>query len=93
MYVEPSIISYLAARPSRDLVTAARQELTREWWKQRRKTFEVYTPYFAVMGYPLRSRRRKILGYGGMLANLFGMVACDELRTVQLRGPCGVRKS
>ena len=42
MYLETSIISYLAARPSRDLITAARQELTREWWKRRRASFELY---------------------------------------------------
>jgi predicted nucleic acid-binding protein len=42
VYLETSIISYLAARPSRDLVTAARQELTREWWARRRSAFEVY---------------------------------------------------
>ena len=42
MYLETSIIGYLAARPSRDLVTAARQALTREWWGRRRRSFEVY---------------------------------------------------
>ena len=42
MYLETSIISYLAARPSRDIVTAARQELTRQWWARRRASFEVY---------------------------------------------------
>jgi hypothetical protein len=42
VYLETSIISYLAAHPSRDLVTAARQELTREWWKRRRASFALY---------------------------------------------------
>ena len=32
-YIETSVISYLTARPSRDLVTAAYQEVTREWWR------------------------------------------------------------
>jgi len=41
VYLETSIISYLAARPSRDLVTAARQQLTHEWWSRRRSAFEV----------------------------------------------------
>lgn len=41
VYLETSIISYLAARPSRDLVTAARQQLTHEWWELRRAAFEV----------------------------------------------------
>ena len=42
VYLETSIISYLTARPSRDLVAAARQELTREWWGRRRASFELY---------------------------------------------------
>ncbi len=32
IYVETSAISYLTAAPSRDLIVAARQEITREWW-------------------------------------------------------------
>jgi predicted nucleic acid-binding protein len=32
LYLETSVISYLTARPSRDLVIAAHQQITREWW-------------------------------------------------------------
>ncbi len=32
IYVETSIVSYLTSRPSRDLVQAAHQEVTRAWW-------------------------------------------------------------
>ena len=42
VYLETSIISYLAARPSGDLVTAARQQVAREWWAHRRTSFVVY---------------------------------------------------
>ena len=31
-YIETSVVSYLTARPSRDVVIAAYQEITREWW-------------------------------------------------------------
>lgn len=41
VYLETSVVSYLAAHPSRDLVTAARQQLTHEWWARRRPAFEV----------------------------------------------------
>ena len=34
-YVETSVISYLTAQPGRDLVVAAREEVTREWWSGR----------------------------------------------------------
>ena len=40
--METTIISYLAARPSRDLIVAARQQLTRTWWDDRRPDFKVY---------------------------------------------------
>jgi hypothetical protein len=35
VYLETSIISYLTSLPSRDLITAAHQELTRMWWSTR----------------------------------------------------------
>ena len=35
VYLETSVISYLTGRPSRDLVTAAHQQITRDWWDQR----------------------------------------------------------
>jgi hypothetical protein len=40
-YIETTIVSYLTARPSRDLVRAAEQEITREWWDGR-QTFELF---------------------------------------------------
>jgi hypothetical protein len=35
VYLETSILSYLTALPSRDLVRAAHQQITLEWWEQR----------------------------------------------------------
>ncbi len=34
VYIETSVVSYLTAQMSRDLVVAAHQQLTAEWWKQ-----------------------------------------------------------
>jgi len=34
LYIETSVISYLVARPSRDLLVAARQEATAELWSK-----------------------------------------------------------
>jgi hypothetical protein len=42
VYVETTIPSYLAARPSRDLITAAHQQLTLDWWHTRRAAFQLY---------------------------------------------------
>lgn len=41
VYVETSLVSYLTARPSRDLVIAAHQQITHEWWDTRRASFEM----------------------------------------------------
>jgi hypothetical protein len=35
VYLETTIVSYLTARPSRDVVLAAHQTLTRAWWRGR----------------------------------------------------------
>ncbi len=48
VYIETSIASYLTARPSRDLIKAARQEVTLEWWERRRKEFDLYTSELAL---------------------------------------------
>lgn len=42
IYVETTIISYLTARPSRDLIVAAHQQITQEWWETRRKNFDLF---------------------------------------------------
>jgi hypothetical protein len=42
IYVETSVISYLAARPNRDLIMAAHQEVTREWWQTQRQKFALF---------------------------------------------------
>lgn len=42
IYIETSVVSYYANRPSRDLVTAARQQVTREWWEEILQHFQPY---------------------------------------------------
>lgn len=42
VYLETSFISYLVARPSRDLIMAARQQITLEWWDKERLKHELY---------------------------------------------------
>jgi hypothetical protein len=41
IYIETTIPSYLTARPSRDIVQAARQQLTREWWDAERRNYDL----------------------------------------------------
>lgn len=47
IYVETTVPSYLAAWPSRDLIRAAHQQITREWWAKR-GAFELYTSRLVV---------------------------------------------
>jgi hypothetical protein len=42
LYIETTIPSYLVGRPSRDLLVAAHQEITRDWWEFRRTHFDLY---------------------------------------------------
>ena len=48
VYIETTIVSYLTARPSRDLIIAAHQQLTQEWWENRRANFDLYTSQFVI---------------------------------------------
>lgn len=41
-YLETSIVSYLAAHPSGDLVTAAHQRITHQWWRAADRHFEIF---------------------------------------------------
>ena len=42
VYLETTIPSLLVARPSRDLIIAADQQTTLEWWKTRRAKFQLF---------------------------------------------------
>ena len=48
VYIETSILGYLTARPSRDLVVVANIEITREWWNTRSSYFQLYTSQAVV---------------------------------------------
>jgi predicted nucleic acid-binding protein len=48
VYLETTIVSYLTARPSRDLILAAHQEVTRQWWEGQREQFRLYVSQFVL---------------------------------------------
>ena len=43
IYIESTIPSYVVARPARDLLQAARQQLTKDWWDLKREKHELFT--------------------------------------------------
>ena len=62
VYVETSVVSYLTALPARDLLVAAWQSATLQWWRNRRSGFELCTSQLALdeasAGHPEAAERR-----------------------------------
>lgn len=62
LYLETTIPSYLTAWPSRDLVVAGHQQITKEWWSRRRSDYELfiseYVHYEAACGDPTAAQAR-----------------------------------
>ena len=62
VYLETTVISLLTARPTRDIVQSALQQLTREWWELRRHHFELLSSTFVIQeaarGDALAAKRR-----------------------------------
>jgi predicted nucleic acid-binding protein len=49
VYIETSVISYLTARPSSDVRSAAFQNITVDWWDNRRSDFDLYVSEFVIV--------------------------------------------
>lgn len=62
VYIETTIVSYLVARPSRDLLLAAHQQVTRDWWQEELGHYACITSdevlREAALGEPEMSQRR-----------------------------------
>lgn len=63
LYIETTIVSYLAAKLSNNTIVAGRQVLTSEWWEQRRNAFDLVVSELvvqeAVEGDPEAAGKRK----------------------------------
>lgn len=46
VYIETSVVSYLTARISRDLIAAGHQQMAQEWWDKRRGDFGLVASQF-----------------------------------------------
>lgn len=80
VYVETSIFSYLAARPSRDLITAANQQITHSWWAEQRQEYEIFISQVvldeAAAGDPIAAQHRGVY--------------LRDLPILEVSGPVGV---
>lgn len=48
IYVETSVVSYLTARPSSNLIAAAWQKETIDWWDTQRNRFELFVSQVVI---------------------------------------------
>jgi hypothetical protein len=48
VYIETTIISYLTAWPSRDIVRAAHQQLTRDWWATAAARYQLFASALVI---------------------------------------------
>ena len=87
VYLETTIISYLASEPSRDLIVAGHQQITREWWTQRRALFACSISQEVVdeisRGDPVQVARR--LAIARALSKLTASVEAEKLTLELLR--------
>jgi len=78
VYVETTVISYLASRPSRDVVVAGRQQVTQAWWETRRPAFDLVVSQVVLdeagAGDPEAAQRRRALIAGLPLLDITSAV-------------------
>ena len=82
IYIDTTIVSYLTAFPSRDLVRAAHQQVTREWWATR-GAFDLYASQVvikeALAGDPVAAAERlEALRQASLLAVTEEAIALGE---------------
>lgn len=62
VYVETTVVSYLTARPSQDIVIRGHQQTTREWWRECRSRFELVASQLVLVeasaGDPVAAQER-----------------------------------
>ena len=83
VYIETSVVSYLTAHPTNDLLAAAWQKTTVDWWETQRQRFLLFTSGVVVeearRGNPeAASRRLRALSDIPVLAITEGVVALSK---------------
>jgi len=84
VYVETSVVSYYTARPSRDIIVLAHQEITRRWWPRAKERFELVVSDVVVnqiMQNPGEVRDEQLRAVAG-LRRLPLLPKCEEVAKV-----------
>lgn len=81
IYIESTIPSYVVARPARDLLQAARQQVTKDWWDLKRAKHELFTSQVVLdeiaSGEAAMARQRLAL-----MAGIALLRSTDEVETL-----------
>ena len=87
VYVETTVISYLTARPARDVVVAGHQQSTRDWWETAAERFELVVSELVRQeaGIGDRGAARARLSTLGPLATLDATAQADGLAETLVR--------
>jgi len=90
VYLETTIISYLTADPSRDIVIAGHQQVTHDWWNTRRQKFDLLVSQLVVSeirsGDPVMAAKRLDL-IKGLKALSLTETALDVAQALVSQGP------
>jgi hypothetical protein len=81
VYLETTFISYLVARPSRDVIVSGHQQTTQDWWENRRTQFECSVSQVVIdeasLGDPMEVQKRLAI-----IANLSSLKVTEDAETL-----------
>ena len=90
VYIETSIVSYLTARKSGDIITSAHQQLTKDWWDNHRSRYDLFASQFVMVeaqaGDPQMAKLR-VEALAGIDLLAVSSDALELGRTLVKRGP------
>src|SRR5438552_9415169 len=83
VYIETTVVSYLTARPSRDVVIAGHQQITHEWWDKRRESYGLCVSQLvlqeAAAGDPQAAQERLVVLQAMMFLETTAVALAKEL--------------
>jgi predicted nucleic acid-binding protein len=78
VYIETSVISYLTAKPSRDIVIAGHQKTTYDWWHKSKNKFDCFISDFVTQEASQGDKNAASLRLN-MIKDLYILVVNEEI--------------